>query len=347
MAKKSTLTKSAALYERAKKVMPGGCSRNTILRKPHPVYVDHAAGCRVSDIEGVTRIDFANNVASLIHGHAHPAIISAVNAQLTKGTAFSVGTEVEIEFAEHICARNAGFEKIRFVNSGTEAVMSCLKAARAFTGRAKIAKVEGSYHGLYDYAEVSQTASPANWGHADNPASVPVSHGTPPSALDDVVVIPFNEPERAIEILDQHGKNIACVLLDLLPHRIGVIPASKGFVKAIDNWTKANGALMVCDEVITFRSNYGGAQQWYDFSPGPDGHWQNDRWGIPRWGHSRAGGNYGSDEPAQRPFAVSPLRHIFCQPHHHDSRANCHGNVQSTSRGKTEQAGRLCAKNYW
>ncbi|NOZ32899.1 MAG: aspartate aminotransferase family protein [Alphaproteobacteria bacterium] len=256
------MTKSADLYLRAQKVMPGGVSRNTILRQPHPVYAARGHGCYITDIEGVTRLDFANNVASLIHGHAHPAIVSAVTRQLENGTAFAVGTEAEVLFAEHICQRNAGFEKMRFVNSGTEAVMSCIKAARAFTGRAKIAKVEGAYHGLYDYAEVSQTAVPANWGEADRPASVPVSHGTPQGALDDVVVIPFNQPERAVAILDRHGESIAGVLLDLLPHRIGVIPASTAFVTAIREWTEKNDALLIYDEVITFRSSYGGAQEW-------------------------------------------------------------------------------------
>ncbi len=260
-------TKSAALYERAKRVMPGGVSRNTILRKPHPLYAERASGCRVVDVEGVERIDFANNMASLVHGHAHPAVMEAVRAQLGKGTAFSVGTEAEILFAEHMCRRNEGFEKIRFVNSGTEAVMSCLKAARAYTGREKIAKVEGAYHGLYDYAEVSQTASPANWGDAQHPASVPVSRGTPQGALDDVIVIPFNEPETAVKILDEHAGEIACVLIDLLPHRLGVIPASDAFVRAIRQWSEENGALMVCDEVITFRTSYGGAQEGYSVTP--------------------------------------------------------------------------------
>jgi glutamate-1-semialdehyde 2,1-aminomutase len=263
----SPVSKSAALYERAKKIMPGGCSRNTILRKPHPIYAERGEGCYVTDIEGIKRIDFANNVASLIHGHAHPAIIDAVSEQLAKGSAFTIGTEAEIVYAEHICQRNAGFEKMRFVNSGTEAVMSCIKAARAFTGRAKIAKVEGSYHGLYDYAEVSQTAKPANWGDSKQPNSVPVAYGTPQSALDDVVIIPFNDPELAISILNQYAGEIACVLLDLLPHRIGVIAADDEFVQAIRGWTADNNALMVCDEVITFRSNYGGAQEWYDFRP--------------------------------------------------------------------------------
>jgi glutamate-1-semialdehyde 2,1-aminomutase len=260
-------SKSASLYRRAQEIMPGGCSRNTVLRKPHPLYAERGAGCYVTDIEGVERIDFANNMASLIHGHAHPQIVSAVTAQLQKGTAFTLATEVEIRYAEHLCARNSGFEKMRFVNSGTEAVMSCLKAARAYTGRAKIAKVEGAYHGLYDYAEVSQTANPANWGDLEKPASVPVAHGTPASALEDVVVIPFNDVERAIAILDQHADELACVLVDPLPHRVGLVPASEQFVSALHQWTRDNAALLVFDEVISFRSNYGGSQEWYEVRP--------------------------------------------------------------------------------
>lgn len=261
------LSQSAALYERALQVMPGGCSRNTVLRKPHPLYAERGEGCYVTDIEGIRRIDFANNMAALIHGHAHPEVVAKVSEQLRKGTAFTLATEAEVAYAEHMCSRSTSFEKIRFVNSGTEAVMSCLKAARAFTGRPKIAKVEGAYHGLYDYAEVSQTASPANWGDINEPSSVAVAHGTPASALSDVVVIPFNDPERAIAILDQHAQELACVLVDLLPHRVGLTPASPEFIRALRQWTLDNDALLVCDEVITFRSNYGGAQEWYDVRP--------------------------------------------------------------------------------
>lgn len=258
---------SALLYERALEVLPGGVSRNTVLRKPHPLYADHASGCRVTDIEGVERIDFANNMASLIHGHAHPAIVRAVAEQLRVGTAFTLATEVEIRFAEHLVGRNDAFDKVRFVNSGTEAVMGMLKAARAFTGRHKIAKVEGAYHGLYDYAEVSQTANPSNWGDETNPVAVPVAHGTPPGVLRDVVVIPFNDPERAIAILDRHKGELAGVLLDLMPHRVGLIPASGEFMAALGDWTGEDGALLLLDEVITFRSEYGGAQEWYDVRP--------------------------------------------------------------------------------
>ncbi len=261
---KFSASRSEELYERAKTVLPGGVSRNTVLRSPYPLYVDRAEGCHVTDIEGVTRIDFANNMASLIHGHSHPVVNKAVIAQLQRGTAFSIATEVEIVYAEHLCSRNGHFEKLRFVNSGTEAVMAALKAARAYTGRAKIAKVEGAYHGGYDYAEVSQTSTPSNWGKDDNPASVPVAHGTPAKALEDVVVIPFNDPDKAKSILDRHGHDIACVLLDVLPHRVGLAPAKPAFVEMLREWTDQNEALLILDEVITFRSKYGGAQEWYN-----------------------------------------------------------------------------------
>jgi glutamate-1-semialdehyde 2,1-aminomutase len=260
-------TLSEALYERALAVLPGGVSRNTVLRRPHPLYADHASGCRVTDVEGVERIDFANNMASLIHGHAHPEIVAAVTEQLGKGSAFTLATEIEIRFAEHIVNRNAGFEKVRFVNSGTEAVMAMLKAARAFTGRYKIAKVEGSYHGLYDYAEVSQTSQPSNWGSESSPVAVPVAFGTPPGVLADVVVIPFNDPERAVAILDEHRGTLAGVLLDPMPHRVGLVPASSEFVTRLREWTESDGSLLLFDEVITFRSEFGGAQEWYDVRP--------------------------------------------------------------------------------
>lgn len=263
MSTPTKVSQSAALYERALKVLAGGVSRNTVLRDPHPAYADFGAGCRLTDIEGVTRIDFANNMASLIHGHADPDVVKAVTEQLGKGSAFTMATEVEVEYAELLCSRNPGFEKIRFVNSGTEALMVMLKASRAFTGRAKIAKVEGAYHGGYDYAEVSQAPNPDTWGDIDHPKSVPLAHGTPASALNDVVIIPFNDPERAIAILDEHADELACVLLDLMPHRVGLRPADQEFVTAIRDWTKRNGALLVLDEVITFRTEHAGLQSRY------------------------------------------------------------------------------------
>ena len=133
--KNKTGKENASIYNRACKVITGGVSRNTIFRVPHPYYVASAKGSYITDINGTERIDFANNMASLIHGHAHPNIINAVTKQLKKGTAYTMGTESEVDFAELLINRSAGFEKIRFVNSGTEAVMTMIKASRAYTGK--------------------------------------------------------------------------------------------------------------------------------------------------------------------------------------------------------------------
>ena len=263
----TTTTRSADLYARALRVLPGGVSRNAVLRDPSPVYAASVKGCRVTDIEGVTRIDFANNMASLIHGHACPQIIRAVTEQMARGTAFNMATEVEVAYAEHLCGRNPSFERLRFVNSGTEAIMVALKASRAFTGRPMIAKAEGAYHGVYDYAEVSQAPTPQNWGDIDHPNRVPLVHGTPQSVLDDVVVFPFDDIERTIALLDEHADKLACVLLDLMPHRVGLNPASPEFVAAIREWTKRNGVLLVLDEIITFRAEHGGLQTHYGVTP--------------------------------------------------------------------------------
>jgi glutamate-1-semialdehyde 2,1-aminomutase len=260
-------TRSEELYERALRVLPGGVSRNTVLRRPHPFYAVKGEGCYVTDIEGVRRLDFANNMCSLIHGHAHPAIVGAITGQMQRGSAFTFATEVEVLYAEHMCGRSPGFERIRFVNSGTEAVMSCIKAARAFTGREKIAKAEGAYHGLYDYAEVSQTSNPSNWGDAGHPRSTPVTRGTPQGVLDDVVVIPFNDPATALRILSEHPGELACVLIDPIPHRVGFIPATMEFIDALRRWTLDDGSLLAFDEVITFRCAYEGTQSWFERPP--------------------------------------------------------------------------------
>jgi glutamate-1-semialdehyde 2,1-aminomutase len=245
-------TRSEELFRRAVQVLPGGVSRNTLLRDPHPLYVDKASGCMTTDVEGVERIDFANNMASLIHGHGHPSIVEAVTEQLARGTAFTMATEAEVIFAHHLCNRSPNFDKLRFVNSGTEAVMAGLKAARAFTDRPKIAKIEGTYHGAYDYAEVSQSPQPSRWGDASSPTSVPLAVGTPDGVLADVIVLPFNDPEAATAILDQHRGEIACVLVDPMPHRAGLIPATEAFVRALREWTTKDGSLLMLNELGTY-----------------------------------------------------------------------------------------------
>lgn len=258
---------SAELFERAQRVLPGGVSRNTVLRAPHPAYADFGRGCRITDLEGRSRIDFSNNMASLIHGHACPEVNEAVREQLDRGTAFMMATESEVVFAEYLCERVPSFDKLRFVNSGTEALMVALKASRAFTGRPKVAKAEGAYHGGYDYAEISQAPNPNTWGSLDHPNSVPLAHGTPTSALNDVVVIPYNDIERSLAILDEQADDLACVMLDLMPHRVGLNPAEPEFVRAIRDWTERHGVLLALDEVVTFRSEYGGLQERFGVTP--------------------------------------------------------------------------------
>lgn len=262
-----THSRSAVLHRRARQRLPGGCSRNTILRDPHLIYADRGNGHQVFDIDGNRYVDFSNNMASLIHGHAHPAVVGAVTEQLQRGSAFMMGTKAEVEFAEHMCSRCQSFEQIRFMNSGTEAVMSGIKAARAYTGRPMIAKAEGAYHGGYDYAEVSQASSPENWGSRSRPNRTPVASGTPAGALSDVVVFPFNDMRRAEQVLDQYASELACVLVDPIPHRVGLIPAQPPFLHMLRRWTRDHGSLLVFDEVVTFRTGVGGAQEVFGVTP--------------------------------------------------------------------------------
>ena len=153
-------SRSQKLYDRALTSLPGGNSRTTVFMKPYPIYAARGEGCRVFDVDGNEYIDCINNFTSLIHGHAHPLLVEAATRQLALGSAFGLPTLSEIELAELLVSRLPSVEQVRFTNSGTEAVMMALKAARAFTGRAKIAKCEGAYHGSYDYAEVSLDPTP-------------------------------------------------------------------------------------------------------------------------------------------------------------------------------------------
>jgi glutamate-1-semialdehyde 2,1-aminomutase len=260
-------SRSSHLFQAARQIMPGGLSRNTLFRLPNPDYAAFGKGCHVTDIDGQSRADLANNMASLIHGHAHPQIVAAVTDQLQRGSAFTMATEAEYRLAQLLCQRVPWFDKIRFMNSGTEAVMAAIKAARAITGRPGIAKAEGTYHGTYDYAEISQNATPDQWGDPQCPASVPVARGTPASVLQDVVVFPFNSTETTLALLDRHAARLACVLIDLVPHRAGLIPATGEFVSALRDWCNDHGVLLVFDEVITFRMDHAGAAEWYDVQP--------------------------------------------------------------------------------
>lgn len=258
--------KSQALFQRALNVMPGGNSRTTVWHSPHPLYAASGSGCRLSDVDGKTYLDMLNNYTSMIHGHAHPVVAEAVRRQLDLGTCFAMPTEQEVVLAELLCERVPGFENVRFTNSGSEAVMMALKAARAHTGRPKIAKCEGAYHGSYDFAEVSLDAAPESWGNAD-PRSVAYTAGTPKSVLDDVIVIPFNIVDETERILRAHAGELACVLIDPMPNRAGLIPATPEYLEMLRRVTTETGMLLVFDEVISFRLGHAGAQGEFGVTP--------------------------------------------------------------------------------
>lgn len=255
---------SAMLAQRARASLPGGNTRTTVYRDPYPLYAARGQGCRVWDVDGVARIDCNNNYTSLIHGHAHPVLVEAACRQITLGTAFGMPTEAEIDLAELLCGRVASVERLRFVNSGTEAGMMALKAARAFTGRPKIAKCEGAYHGTYDYAEVSLDTGPADWQRQGPPASVAYARGTPQGVLDDVVVIPFNDSDGAVSLIRAHGSELAGILVDPMPNRAGLVPADRAYLQALPDVCREVGALLIFDEVISFRLGDGGAQGLWD-----------------------------------------------------------------------------------
>ena len=257
--------RSHDLYERALKVMPGGTTRIIPWQPPFPVFAQSGAGAYIMDVDGARYLDLINNSGSLVHGHAHPGVVKAVADQLGRGTAFTMPTETEVTLAELICDRIPGIDQIRFCNSGSEAVMTAMKAARAFTGRPAIAKVEGAYHGSYDYAEVSLDSSPANWGN--EPAANPFSAGVPKGVLADMVVLPFNRPDEAVRILRAHRDRLAGVLLDVMPLSVGTIPATKEFLDAVTAAAREIGALTILDEVVSLRLGYRGGQDVFGIDP--------------------------------------------------------------------------------
>jgi len=252
-------SKSAALYERAVEVMPGGNSRHTIYFPPYPIYAVKAQGALVWDADGVARLDVINNYSSLIHGHNHPKIVEAIVDQAHRLLSVAMPTEEEIRLAEMVCERLAGVERLRFTNSGTEGVMLAFKAARAFTGRSKIAKVEGAYHGSDDTASVSVAPDPRRWGEPDAPASVP-GGGGPDHVAEDVVVIVMNDVETSRRILRAHAEDLAGVIVDPLPSQLGYQAASAEFIRMLREETERAGGLLIFDEVYSFRLGFNGAQ---------------------------------------------------------------------------------------
>lgn len=258
---------SARLWQRAQHVLPGGNTRTTVFMAPRPIYAADGEGCWLTDVDGERRLDLLNNYTSLIHGHAHPAVTEAATRRLARGASFALPTPEEIDLAALLAERVPSVEQVRFTNSGSEAVMVAIKAARAFTGRHRIAKFEGAYHGSYDWAEVSLGSSPGEWGPLEAPVSLPYSKGTPPSVLEEVVVLPFNHARLAAARIEREAHGLAAVILDPVPNRVGLMPARAEFLNAMREVTAAHGILLIFDEVISFRVGYRGAQGVFDVRP--------------------------------------------------------------------------------
>ena len=252
-------SRSSQLYQRAKQVLPWGSSRQAAFFKPYPVYAASGQGCRTTDVDGNERIDFVCNYSALIHGHCHPKIVEAIKRQAGKLISIALPTENEVHLAEMICERMPGIERIRFCNSGTEGVMFTIKAARAYTNRPMIAKIEGAYHGSDDTAGISTFPAPYAWGDPDAPASVPLP-GTTQHCAEDVAVIPMNDVEAARRIINEHRDQLAAVLIDPMVKNLGYEQATPAFVKAIREETLKHGILLIFDEVYSFRLGYNGAQ---------------------------------------------------------------------------------------
>lgn len=261
---------SAELFARAQAVMPGGSTRSTLSSPawaPHPPYAASGKGCRVTDADGHEIIDFANNYYSLIHGPAHPEIVAAIQAQAARGLAFGLPTELDVRLAEIITARVPGLDEIRFCNSGTEAVLFAVKAARAFTGRWKIAKMEGGYHGAYDPVEVSLNSSPDTWGDPAAPRSTGDLRATPRAVLDETVALPFNDLPATLALIERHAEQLAAVVIDPLPARIGLIPATTAYLQGLQAACRRFGIMLVVDEIVCFRLHRSGAQTLFGISP--------------------------------------------------------------------------------
>ena len=259
--------RSRDLHVRAQSAFPGGDTRTVTYFGPFPLYVERGHGCRLHDADGRTLLDLLGNYTSIIWGHAHPRIVEAARAQIERGTGFAAPTESQAILAGMLRERLPSMDKIRFANSGTEANMHAIRAARAFTGRDKIVKMEGGYHGSYDAVEISVHPDPAAAGPVTRPVALPDTKGIPAAEPRDVLVAPFNDAEAIEAILREHQREIAAVIVEPIPGVMGTIPPRDGFLASLRRVTDTLGILLIFDEVIAFRVGYHGAQGRYGVRP--------------------------------------------------------------------------------
>lgn len=258
---------SAQLIEGARLSFPGGDTRMTAHYGPYPLFIERAAGRTLFDADGHAIVDFMNNFTSLVLGHANPAVVRAVTEQIQTGSAYAAPTRNQVALAELIRGRIPSMQQMRFTSSGSEATLMTLRAARAFSGKQKIMKMEGGYHGSYELAEVSLIPHADRCGPLAQPNPVPVDASIPDSVLGDVVVCPYNEPELARALIARHAHELAAVIVEPVLGSLGMIPATPEFLSTLREATAAHDVLLIFDEVITLRVGDGGAQGVYGITP--------------------------------------------------------------------------------
>lgn len=245
-------TKSKNNHQFAKEYMPGGETRTICFHKPYPLTIKKAQGAYLYDLDHNRYIDFLNNYTAMVHGHAHEAIIEKVQTTLSYGTAYAASIPEQAEFAELLCERIPSVEKIRFCNSGTEATMFAIRAARTFTGKTGIIKMDGSYHGTHDLAIWEPNKSTTVF---------------PQNISQDIYVAPFNDSKSIEKILSNNPDEIAAIIVEPVMGVAGVLPPKEGFLNQLRKLANKYQALLIFDEVQTLRLHTGGAQEKFDVIP--------------------------------------------------------------------------------
>jgi glutamate-1-semialdehyde 2,1-aminomutase len=255
---------SLGLFEKARSLIPGGVNSPVRAGKAvgvAPPFIDRAKGCFLWDVDGKQYVDYVCSWGPMILGHAHPEVVRAVEDALTRGTSYGAPTRLEVEMAETIVEMVPSVEMVRMVNSGTEATMSAIRLARGFTGREKIVKFDGCYHGHADCLLVSAGSGVATLG-------IPGSPGVPSDVAKHTLALPFNNVEGIETAFERFGAEIAAVIIEPVPGNMGVIEPDLAFLRRLRQLTGESGALLIFDEVISgFRVALGGAQALYDIMP--------------------------------------------------------------------------------
>ena len=256
--------KSKALFEKARKIIPGGVNSPVRAGKAvgiDPPFIDRAEGCFLWDLDGNQYVDYVCSWGPMILGHGHPEVVKALEGRVSKGTSYGAPTELEVEMAETIINMVPSIEMVRMVNSGTEATMSAIRLARGFTGREKIIKFEGCYHGHADSLLVSAGSGVATF-------AIPGCPGVPGDLAGHTISLPFNDLDGVVQAFERFGSEIAAVIVEPIPGNMGVIVPKKEFLTGLKQITLENGALLIFDEVISgFRVGPGGAQELYGVMP--------------------------------------------------------------------------------